>query len=98
LIAERENKDDNGNYNKDSFGRSSPTAMHRRNSQSYNASDIDNQVYKYQIDKFQHRNSDASPTPRIAGFLRGTATSFNMTRPPAFVELRKLETTNQIMP
>jgi hypothetical protein len=45
-------------------------------------------VYKYGV---------KADTVRIQGFLRGTATSL-MTRPPPFIELKKAESMNQVMP
>jgi hypothetical protein len=94
MIAER----DNG----DSESRNSPfsrntTQMERNASKnnSCNNSEIDKQVYKYQTNK----GPSTEATPKIQqGHLRGTATSFNMSRPPPFTELRKAEAMNQNMP
>ena len=44
------------------------------------------------------KNTDKETSPKVLGVLRGTATSFAMTKPPAFMELRKAEAINQNMP
>ena len=84
LIAERENGHDH-DHDHGPTSRND-TMMDRHSSQSGN--EIDRQLYKYGLNQ--------GVTPKL-GILRGTATSFGMTRPPAFTELKKAEQLNQNM-